>query len=334
MRSRRRFWKGEDPADNKAAHATPYECLVTVAKLTAPFTPLVAESLYGNLVVNAHPDAPESVHLADWPDANEIFSSTELVWQMAAARRVVGLGRAARNASTIKTRQPLREVVVAPDFRDAHFEESIRSLRGIVLDELNVKELTFAEPGDVLSYDLKPNLGVVGPKYGRLVPGIRKALSEAPPEAGERAAAGEGVSVSVDGQEIGLLPEELLVEARGKAGYALERDRDLAVAVATDLDSELVDEGLVRELVHKMQTLRRERGFEIEEGVSVGLSGSPRVEALLGERWGEYFRSEVLARELHLGSDGPGDRTEAGFESVEVDGETLRVRVEPLGGSG
>jgi isoleucyl-tRNA synthetase len=324
-RSRRRFWKGEDDLDKKAAHSTLYECLVAVAKLTAPFTPFVAESIYQNLVVNVNKDAPESVHLADWPEPEDFWSSTELLWQMAAARRVVALGRAARNAAAIKTRQPLREVVVAPDFSDAHFEESILSLQEIVLDELNVKGLTFAEPGDVLSYDLKPNLGVVGPKYGRLVPGIRRALSEVPPEVGERAAAGEPVTVDVEGQRITLSPEELLVEAGGKAGYALERDRDLAVAVATQLDEELAEEGIVRELVHKVQNLRREKGFEIEEGVRVGLSGSPRITGLLEGRWGEYFRAEVLARELDLEDGGPDG------ESLSVDGEVLTVRIEPTG---
>ncbi len=323
-RSRRRFWKGEDDLDKKAAHSTLYECLVAVAKLTAPFTPFMAEAIYQNLVVNVDSEAPESVHLADWPDADEVPSSEDLVSRMAAARRVVGLGRAARNASAIKTRQPLREVVVAPDARDAVFEEGVLSLRDIVLDELNVKELHFAEPGDVLSYDLKPNLGVVGPKYGRLVPGIRGALSEATPEAGDLAAAGDPVTVQVEGQEITLPPEELLVEARGKSGYALERDRDLAVAVSTALDPELLDEGLVRELIHKVQSLRREKGLEIEEGVRVGLAGSPRVSGLLRGRWGDYFRSEVLARELDLDGD------QVGGESVSVDGEALTVSVERL----
>jgi isoleucyl-tRNA synthetase len=324
-RSRRRFWKGEDDLDKKAAHSTLHECLVAVTKLTAPFTPFVAESIYQNLVVNVDEDTPESVHLADWPRTEDFMFDKELLSQMAAARRVVALGRAARNAAAIKTRQPLREVVVAPDSRDARFEESVLSLQEIVLDELNVKGLTFAEPGDVLSYDLKPNLGVVGPKYGRLVPGIRRALSEVPPEVGERAAAGQPVTVDVEGRRITLSPEELLVEARGKTGYALERDRDLAVAVATQLDEELAEEGIVRELVHKVQNLRREKGFEIEEGVRVGLSGSPRITGLLEGRWGEYFRAEVLARELDL-EDGTLDG-----ESLSVDGEVLRVRIEPHG---
>ena len=168
---------------------------MAVTKLTAPFTPFVAESIYQNLVVNVDEYAPESVHLADWPEAEDFMLDEELLSRMAAARRVVALGRAARDAGAGYLRPaPLREVVVAPDFSDARFEESVSSLQDIVLDELNVKELAFAEPGDVLSYELKPNLGMVGPKYGRLVPGIRRALSEVPPEAGERAAAGEPVT--------------------------------------------------------------------------------------------------------------------------------------------
>ena len=325
-RSRRRFWKSEDDDDKKAAHSTLYECLVTVAKLTAPFTPFVAEALYRNLVVNADREAPESVHLAGWPGAEEHLIDEDLLARMDAARRVVALGRAARNAAAIKTRQPLREVVVVPDdAADGNFEEGVRSLEPIVLDELNVKGLRFGEAEDIVAYDLKPNLGVVGPKHGALVPGIRAALADAPPEAGVRAAAGEGVSVTVDGQEILLSPDELLVEPGKREGYVMARAKDLAVALSTELDPDLLDEGLVRELVHKVQNLRRERGFDIEASVSVGVSGSPRVRELLEGRWGGYFKEEVLARDLTL-RDGAPDG-----ECLSVDGEELRVKVEPLG---
>jgi isoleucyl-tRNA synthetase len=333
-RSRRRFWKGEDDADKKAAHSTLYECLVAITKLTAPFTPFVAEALYQNLVVNADPEAPESVHLAHWPAYEEALVDRDLSSRMWDARRIVGLGRAARNAAAIKNRQPLREVVVVNEAvtedSPPHWRDGVESLADVILDELNVKELEFGSVEDVVSYDLKPNLGVVGPKYGRLVPGLRAALAEAPPEVGARAAAGEGVSVSVDGREIELSPDELLVEPTQREGYALEREGSLSVALSTKLDEELEDEGLVRELVHKVQNLRREKGFEIEESVAVGLAGNPRVQALLGERWGDYFRSEVLARELDLDAGAAG----GGFESVQVDGETLGVRVEPLGDAG
>ncbi len=326
-RSRRRFWKGEDDTDKRAAHSTLYECLVAVAKLTAPFTPFVAEVLYQNLVVNADREAPESVHLAAWPGAYEFTVYTELSWQMGVARRIVSLGRAARNAAAIKTRQPLREVVVIQEFANEapEFNEAAKLLEDIILDELNVKELCFGSAEDVVAYDLKPNLSVVGPKYGRLVPGIREALAAAPPEVGARAAAGEGVSVTVEGEEIPLSPEELLVEPGERAGYAVEREGDLSVALSTELGPELLDEGLVRELVHKVQNLRREKGFEIEESISVGLSGSPRVSGLLGGPWGEYFKAEVLARDLKL-DGGPQDA-----ERLRVDGEELEVRLDPLG---
>jgi isoleucyl-tRNA synthetase len=330
-RSRRRFWKGEDDQDKKAAHSTLYECLVTVTKLTAPFTPFVAEALYQNLVVNVDEVAPESVHLADWPEYREELVDQSLSERMSAARRVVGLGRAARNAAAIKTRQPLREVVVVDEASDgSQIREGVESLREIVLDELNVKELAFGSTEDVVDYDLKPNLGVVGPKYGRLVPGLRKALAEAAPEVGARAAAGESVSVSVDGEEITLTPEELLVEPKERDGYALEREGGLSVALRTDLDADLVDEGLVRELVHRVQNLRREKGFEIEESIRVGLSGNPRISSLLEDRWGDYFRAEVLARDLDLDAS----TSDGGFASVTVDGEALWVMVEPLGGRG
>ncbi len=330
-RSRRRFWKGEDDLDKKAAHSTLYECLVTVTKLTAPFTPFVADSIYQNLVAGG--EAPESVHLADWPEVRQELIDQDLSSRMWDARRIVGLGRAARNTSAIKTRQPLREVVVV---NEAVTEDSptqwrygVESLKEIVLDELNVKELAFGETEDVFVYDLKPDLGIVGPKYGRLVPGLRAALSGAPAEVGARAAAGESVTVSVEGEDITLLHEELLVEPKQREGYALEREGTLSVALDTGLDAELVDEGLVRELVHRVQNLRREKGFEIEESISVRLRGNPRVSSLLGDRWGDYFKAEVLARDLDL----DGDTPDGGFESATIDGEALWVRIEPLGAS-
>ena len=340
-RSRRRFWKGEDDTDKKSAHSTLYECLVAVAKLTAPFTPFIAEALYQNLVVNDYKGKPqeekvldaltdegppeESVHLADWPEVDASLVDRDLSTRMSAARRVVALGRAARNTAAIKTRQPLREVVVVANEGD-EFREGVTSLQEIILDELNVKELRFGQQEDVVAYDLKPNLSLVGPKYGRLAPGIRAALAEVPPGSGARAAAGEDVTVAVDGEEITLSAEELLVEPKERAGYALEREGELSVALGTDLDAELVDEGLVRELVHKVQNLRRERDFEIEETISVGLSGSGRVRELLSGGWGEYFKTEVLARELDFGE---GSVEDSG-ESLEVDGEALVVRLDPL----
>jgi isoleucyl-tRNA synthetase len=323
-RSRRRFWKGEDDTDKRAAHSTLYECLVAVTKLTAPFTPFVAEEVYQNLAVGVDGEAQESVHLAEWPIYDVGLVDESLSERMAAARQVVALGRAARNASAIKTRQPLREVVVVPSNEDEGFREGVESLQGIILDELNVKELRFGTAEDVVAYELKPNLSVVGPKYGKLVPGIRTALAEASPETGARAAAGEGVAMMVDGKEVELSPEELLVEPGERQGYAVEREGELSVALLTELSPELLDEGLVRELVHKVQSLRRERDFEIEESIHVGISGSRRITGLLDGEWGDYFKTEVLARNLDLGS-------QDGAEAVEVDGEELQVRLEPLG---
>ncbi|WP_273842167.1 isoleucine--tRNA ligase [Rubrobacter calidifluminis] len=327
-RSRRRFWKGEDDTDKKAAHSTLYECLVTVAKLTAPFTPFVAEAIYRNLVAGVDDEAPESVHLADWPEADEALVDRGLSERMAAARRVVTLGRAARNAAAIKTRQPLREVVVAPGRDEEELvRRALESLGDIVLDELNVKELRIGRSEEIVAYELRPNLSVVGPKYGRLVPEIRRALDEAPPEVRERAAAGEEVSVRAGGQEITLYPEELLVEPKEREGYSMAQERGLSVAVSTRLDRELEDEGLVRELVHKVQNLRRELGFEIEEQISVTLSGSPRVLGLLGGRWREYFESEVLARELNL-----LPQEQYGGELLVAEGEEVRVELQKPSG--
>jgi isoleucyl-tRNA synthetase len=321
-RSRRRFWKGEDDSDKKAAHSTLYECLVAVTKLTAPFTPFVAEALYQNLVVDTDGKAPESVHVADWPEVDGSLVDRGLSERMGHARRVVALGRAARNATAIKTRQPLPEVVVVPGEREPKgFRDGVESLAEIATDELNVKRISFGEAGDVTAYALKPNLSVVGPEYGKLAPAIRAALAEAPPEEGARAAAGEPVTITADGQVVTLTSEELLVEPTEREGYALEREGSLTVALDTRVDDSLVDEGLVRELVHGVQNLRRERGFEIEESILVELSGSERLTGLLSGGWGDYFKGEVLARELRLGGEATGE----GEQALDIEGERVRV---------
>ncbi len=324
-RSRRRFWKGDEDTDKKAAHSTLHECLTTVAKLTAPFTPFVAEALYGNLVTTTGSEAPESVHLADWPVADETLVNRKLSSDMAAARRVVALGRAARNATAIKTRQPLGEVVVVGESNADELREGVESLKNVVLDELNVKSLRFGTTEDVTAYALKPNLSVVGPKYGKLAPEIRSALADVPLEIGARAAAGESVTISVGGEDVSLSHDELLVEPTERPGYELERDGDLSVALRTELDGELLDEGLVRELVHKVQNLRRDLEFQIEAPIAVRLAGSERLETLLKGRWGAYFESEVLARTLEIGVE-PGEEARA----LSVDGEVLRVGLKPV----
>ncbi len=342
-RSRRRFWKGEDDLDKKAAHSTLYECLVAIAKLSAPFTPFIAESLYQNLVVNVDSGAPGSVHLADWPQVDGDLVNEELSRHMAAARRVVALGRSVRNAAAIKNRQPLREVIIAPSGHPEGFsqtQEAVESLQDIILDELNVKELRFGGPEDVVAYELRPNLSVLGPKYGRLVPSIHDALLNVPPSTAARAVdIGEPVTIVAEGEEITLTPSELFPIVGQRSGYTLYKGEDLIVALRTELDSELVDEGLVRELVHKVQNLRREKGFEIEETISVTLRGSPRLLDLLKGRWGGYFKSEVLARELTLdgesGTGGAASEAEANG-GLSVDGEELWLVMERFGkvGSG
>ena len=213
--------------------------------------------------------------------------------------------------------------MVPPD-EDEQFRAGVESLEDVVLEELNVKELRFGSTEDVVAYDLKPNLSVVGPEYGRLVPGIRSALESASPEVGAGAAGGEEVTVLVEGKEITLSPEELLVEPGEREGYAVEREGHLSVALLTELNTELLDEGLVRELVHKVQNLRREKGFEIEENVSIVLSENSRVSELLRGRWGDYFKAEVLAGELVL--DGVSDAA----ESIAVEGEELEVELAPM----
>ena len=248
-RSRRRFWKSEADADKIAAYLTLYECLVTVAKLLAPFTPFLAEELYQNLVAERSPGAPESVHLVDWPVADEALIDHDLSFRMGAARQVVNLGRAARNASQIKTRQPVAVAVVAcrPKERAA-----VESLAGVVAEELNVKRIDFVESAsELVSYVVKPNYRTLGPKFGKNMPAVAAAVAALPAdEVGDRLAAGRSVMVLVpsaievgpgelDGlmapafREYEFASDDFVVETHEREGFKVEREGGIAVAIST-----------------------------------------------------------------------------------------------------
>ncbi len=327
-RNRRRFWKAEDDADKRAAYLTLYTCLTTLARLVAPFMPFVSEALYRNLVAERDPDAPESVHLAGWPAVDAALIDERLLADTAFLLETVSLGRAARRSVGLKVRQPLSGMwvrVPAPGQAEAlrRFESELR-------DELNVKEVRYLDSwADFVHHRFKPNLRVVGRKYGRLVPALTAALRELEGEAARQAAraveAGRPLALTIGGQRLELGPDEVLVEASSPEGYAVAEDRGVLVALDTTLTDELRREGLARELVRHVQDARKNAGFNITDRIAVYLSGPAAAGdwAPVVTQWGEYIRAETLADELAVAAP-PGH---AHTETLEEDGQRITVAV-------
>jgi isoleucyl-tRNA synthetase len=291
-RSRRRFWRSEQDADKAAAYATLYRVLVTLMKVLAPITPFVTEIMYQNLVRSVDDSAPESVHHCAWPEVDERAIDRQLLDDMALARQVASLGLGARGSANIKVRQPLARALVYT--RQAH--NLSPEMMDIITDELNVKSLGFVEdPRQLVNYKLLPNLKLLGPKLGKLVPAVRQALEQA--NANELAVAvqaGENVTLSVDGQQVELAPEELLVQTEPAEGLAVAADRYTTVGVDVVITDELAAEGLARELVRRIQNMRKDAGFDIADKITVYYQAEGSIHRVL-KKWGDYIKSETLA---------------------------------------
>ncbi|MER3480840.1 MAG: isoleucine--tRNA ligase [Meiothermus sp.] len=294
-RNRRRFWKNQDPSDREAAYATLYEALTTVATLAAPFTPFFAEALWQNLVRSVRPDAPPSVHLESWPEARPELKDEGLLRAMHAALEVVGLARAARAKSGVKTRIPLPLMLVT-----APTEEERAGLEHFapeIADELNVKELRVLGPEEaVLSYRVLPNLPLLGKKYGKQLPAIREALAQLEGRAvAERVKRGE--PIPLPGSAIELLPEEVLLEALSPQGYEALEDRGYLAALEVRIDEELYLEGLSRELVRLVQQARKDLGLQVSDRIRLTYQAEGRYAEALA-RFGGRLAEETLALSL------------------------------------
>ncbi|MEJ2667430.1 MAG: class I tRNA ligase family protein, partial [Deinococcales bacterium] len=324
-RSRRRFWKSESDRDKVAAYATLHAALSTVAGLMAPLAPFTAEEIYQNLVRSNDASAPESVHLADWPAADAALMDASLERDMRALMRVVELGRAARAASGIKIRQPLPEVLVR--LRTDDELAGVRALEEQLQDELNVKRVRYLDVHDAfLDYQVKPNLPRVGPRLGRRVPALRRAL-EALDGRAVAADIGDGrdIVVDVEGSEIRLAPDDLLLDARSPEGFAAVEERGYLAALNTTLSPELVREGLARDVIRLVQNARKNAGLEVSDVIELALDGEGMLALALEEHRGA-LASEVLAREVRTGDlTGPAHR-----EEHELEGEHLALALRKL----
>ena len=314
-RSRERFWAKDMPQDKINAYMTLYTALTAVCKAAAPMIPFMTEDIYQNLVRNVDKTAPESIHLCDFPVADEAFIDTNLEKNMDDVLEVVVMGRACRNVSNIKNRQPIGKMYVKADMDlPAYFTE-------IIADELNVKEVLFTDDVSAFTtYSFKPQLKTVGPKYGKVLNKIREYLSNVDGNAAMQELTDKGaLRFDVDGTEIVLEKDDLLIEMAKMEGYVSESDNSITVVLDTNLSDALIEEGFVRELISKIQTMRKEADFEVMDKIIVYTKDNKKIIDIM-ESNKEEIMSEVLARDIVIGSEGYS-------KEWNINGETVTLGV-------
>ena len=310
-RSRERFWVSELTEDKICAYMTLYTVLVEFSKVCAPFVPFMTEMIYRNLVLNVDKNAPESIHLCDFPKADPELDFAEIEADMDAARRVVILGRACRNAANIKNRQPIAKIYVQTS------DEIGGVYRDIILDELNVKEIEITDNASgFISYNFKPQLKTMGPKYGKLVRPIFEEVNRLDgAEVMAKLNGGETICLTVDGADVEIGKDDVLVETLQKDGFVSDSDAVYTVVLDTNLTPELIEEGFVREILSKIQTMRKDSGFEVQDNIKVGFCGSDRIAEII-----ENNKAEISAQALAVSIDraGVGDMKEWNINGEKV----------------
>ena len=296
-RSRERFWAKGMEQDKINAYMTLYTALVTISKAAAPMIPFMTEEIYQNLVRSVDKDAIESIHLCDFPKVEEAWINKELEDDMEELLKIVVLGRAARNTANIKNRQPIGTMYIKADKEMGQFYTDI------IADELNVKEVKFANDVEsFISYSFKPQLRTVGPKYGKLLNSIRTALAEINGTEAMNELRSTGLlTLDINGNKVELSEEDLLIETAQTEGYVTEADGDISVVLDTNLTPELIEEGFVREIVSKVQTMRKEAGFEVMDKIHIYAKDNDRILELM-KNHKEEIMSEVLAEDMTLGT--------------------------------
>ena len=296
-RSRERFWAKGMEQDKINAYMTLYTALVTISKAAAPMIPFMTEEIYQNLVRSVDKDAIESIHLCDFPKVEEAWINKELEDDMEELLKIVVLGRAARNTANIKNRQPIGTMYIKADKEMGQFYTDI------IADELNVKEVKFANDVEsFISYSFKPQLRTVGPKYGKLLNDIRTALAEINGTEAMNELRSTGLlTLDINGNKVELSEEDLLIETAQTEGYVTEADGDISVVLDTNLTPELIEEGFVREIVSKVQTMRKEAGFEVMDKIHIYAKDNDKILELM-KNHKEEIMSEVLAEDMTLGT--------------------------------
>ena len=315
-RSRERFWAKGMEQDKINAYMTLYTALVNVAKAAAPMIPFMTEDIYRNLVCSIDKSAPESVHLCDFPTVDTAHIDKELEADMDEVLKIVVMGRAARNAANIKNRQPIANMFVkAPKVLAEYYTDIIR-------DELNTKAVSFTEDvSGFVSYTFKPQLKTVGPKYGKLLGGIRQALASLDGQAAMAELKAQGaLHLDINGEDVVLSEDDLLIETAQSSDYVTEQDNEITVVLEIRLTPELIEEGFVREVISKVQTMRKEADFEVTDRIIIYAEGNEKIENILRVHK-EEIQSEVLADDIVLGA------TDGYVKEWSINGEKVTMAV-------
>ena len=316
-RGRERFWAQGLEQDKINAYMTLYTALETVCKLAAPMIPFMADDIYRNLVCSVNKNVPESIHLCDYPVSNPDFIDKDLEASMDEVLDIVVLGRAARNGANIKNRQPLGKIfVIAPKVLGKEYCE-------IIEDELNIKELDFTnDTSSYVSYSFKPQLKTLGPKYGKMLGAIREYLANVDGSAAKAELDEKGaLTFTVGENEIVLAPEDLLIGTVQKEGFQAESDRGITVVLDTNLTDALIEEGFVRELISKIQTMRKDAGFEVMDTIKIYVSGNEKIEAIFAANK-EGICADVLATDIIAAAGG------SFAKEWDINGEKVTLGVE------
>jgi len=324
-RSRRRYWKTESDSDKAAAYATLYEALKTLSFLLAPTMPFIAEQLYQNLVRVNDPDAPLSVHLADWPTYDPDLIDEGLNRDMATVMKLASLGHAARNSENLKVRQPLAEAAFV--IGNAEEQSVVDDYADLLMDELNVKAVSLlGSASEAVRFSLNPLPKQLGQRFQSLFPKVRKALLELPADQSARKLLdGGSLSVTVDDETFEITPDEVEVRAEAKEGYAVASEGAYLAALVTELSPELVDEGLVREFVRRVQSLRKDADLDIADRIHLYYSASERLDTAI-KAFKDYIKEETLAKEMTAGIS-PEDLP---FLQDEFDNEAVKISIEKV----
>ncbi len=316
-RNRARYWSETLTDDKIGAYVTLYRVLTTLVKVSAPFVPFITEEIYQNLVVNLDPKAEESVHLCLWPEVNEEAIDKNLEAEMDLAYKIVKLGRSARNGANIKNRQPLSKMLVSTDSLPVYYGD-------IIIDELNIKAVEFgADLSTHVNFEIKPNLPVLGRAYGKMIPQIRKEIgARNQMELAQTIQNGGVVTINVDGTEIELNKENLLVTMQGLEGYAFAGEGSIGVVLDTHISDELREEGHVREMISKIQNMRKESGFQVADKIKLYVSDNEMLMDVI-KKFAETIKRDTLTEEIIFTANRE-------YTETTINGEKLNMAVEVI----
>jgi isoleucyl-tRNA synthetase len=329
--NRRRFWKNEEGADKEAAYQTLYQCLTTITKLAAPFAPFLMDAIYGNLNRATKKEEWESVHLSLIPSPDPASIDSALEARMGKAQRIVSLVRSLRNKSNLKVRQPLRRIIVPVS--GEHERAEIEKMEDLILDEVNVKSVEYVtDESGIVHKSAKPNFKALGPKHGKSVQAVAQAVKQMSPaeirmieERGEITLNAGGSPVTVAKEDVEIVREDL-------KGWLVESENGCTVALDVELTPELVEEGLAREFVNRVQNMRKDAGFDVTDRIRIFASGKESLNKVL-QQLGSYIRNETLAVEI---ADGAGGKGKGGGYTAEwdINGEQCTITIEKVGSNG